>query len=233
MSKKSWIIIIAETLVFLFLLGSVIKCSNDRIDRLEHNIGAYKDQIEYVEMQNGELMAAKQSLILSEEELREELNISKRELKDLKKKLDDDIAYIAKLEGQVGLKDTVFMKGDTVFIEKGYTIKQFSWEDKWTSILASVKGSDIASSELFIESFNMNAPLEVGLTDDYRFWAKTPNPYIKFTDIQGAVIHGSEANKKEKRFHHGIYVGFGVHYGLFGKQWDFGPSGGYGFTYSF
>jgi hypothetical protein len=233
MSKKSWIIIIAETLVFLFLLGSVIKCSNDRIDILEHNIRAYKGQIEYVEMQNGELIAAKQSLILSEEELKTELNISKKELKDLKKKLDDDIAYIAKLQEQIELKDTVFMKGDTVFVEKGYTTKQFYWEDKWTSIFASVKGLDIADSELFIESFNMDVPLEVGITDDYRFWAKTSNPYINFTDIQGAVVHGSEANKKEKRFHHGIYVGFGIHYGMFGKQWDFGPSGGYGFTYSF
>ena len=233
MSKKSWIIIIAEALVFLFLLGSVIKCSNDRIDILEHNIGAYKGQIEYVEMQNGELIAAKQSLILSEEELKTELNISKKELKDLKKKLDDDIAYIAKLQEQIELKDTVFMKGDTVFVEKGYTTKQFYWEDKWTSIFASVKGLDIADSELFIESFNMDVPLEVGITDDYRFWAKTSNPYINFTDIQGAVVHGSEVNKKEKRFHHGIYIGFGIHYGMFGKQWDFGPSGGYGFTYSF
>ena len=118
MNKKSWIIIVIEALVFIMLLGTVAKCSYDKIERLEHNIDAYRDTIEYVEMRNGELMTAKQSLILTESELREELDISKREMKDLKKKLGDDIAYIARLEAQVGIKDTVFMKGDTIYIDK-------------------------------------------------------------------------------------------------------------------
>ena len=233
MSKKSWIILIAEALVFILILGSITKCQSDKIDRLEHNISAYKDSIEYVEMKNGELMAMKESLILSESEAREELKITKDELKDLKKKLDSDIAYIAKLESKIGIKDTVWMKPDTVFVKDGVSIKKFNWTDKWTSINASVQGSSIDDSKLGISGIKMNVPLELGLTDDYKFWVKSENPHITFTDINSAVIDNSSVKQKEKRLHHGIYVGFGVQYGLFGKQWDFGPQAGYALMYSF
>ena len=233
MSKKSWIILIAEALVFILVLGSITKCQSDKIDRLEHNVSAYRDTIEYVEAKNGELISIKESLILSEAEAREELELTKAEVKDLKKKLNSDIAYIAKLESQIGIKDTVWMKPDTVFVKDGVSVKKFNWMDNWTSINASVQGSSIADSRLGISNIKMNVPLELGLTDDYQFWGKSENPYVMFTDINSAVINNSSVKQKEKRFHHGIYVGFGFQYGLFGKQWDFGPQGGYGFMYSF
>ena len=147
MSKKSWILLIAEALVFILLFGSITKCNNDKIDRLEHNISAYRDSIEYVEMKNGELMAMKESLILSESEAREELKITKDELKDLKKKLDSDVAYIAQLKSQIGIKDTLWMKPDTVFVQKDGTIfKTFNWMDKWTKVDASITGNSIEES---------------------------------------------------------------------------------------
>ena len=234
MTKKSWIILIIEALVFIALLGTVSRCSRDKIDTLEHNINTYKDRIEYVEDRNENLMVIKSSLILSEEEARKELELSKAEIKDLKKKLDADIAYIAKLESQIALKDTVFMKPDTVYITNdNIIIKQFSWNDDWTNMTASVFGNTIEDSKLSVNSLNMNVPLELGLTDDYKFWVKSENPYVKFTDIKSAIIDNSPVKAKEKRFHHGIYLGFGFQYGLFGSNWDFGPQAGYGFMYSF
>lgn len=234
MTKKSWIILIIEALVFIALLGTVSKCSRDKIDTLEHNIDAYKDRIEYVEDRNENLMAIKSSLILSESKALGELEISKAEIKDLKKKLDDDIAYIAKLESQIALKDTVFMKPDTVYVTNDNIItKQFSWSDDWTNMTASVFGNTIEDSKLSVNSLNMNVPLELGLTDDYKFWVKSENPYVNFTDIKSAVIDNSSVKEKEKRFNHGIYLGFGFQYGLFGSNWDFGPQFGYGFMYSF
>lgn len=234
MSKKSWILLIAEALVFILLFGSITKCNNDKIDKLEHNISAYRDTIEYVEMKNGELMAMKESLILSETEAREELDITKAELKDLKKKLDSDVAYIAQLKSQIGIKDTLWMKPDTVFVQKDGTIfKTFNWMDKWTNMDALITGNSIEESCLSIQNINMNVPIELGLSDNYQFWVKSPNPYVTFTDINSVVINNSSVKEREKRFHHGIYLGFGVQYGLFGKQWDFGPQGGYAFMYSF
>lgn len=233
LSKKSWIIIVIEAIIFIMLLGTVTKCSNDKIERLEHNIDAYRDTIEYVELQNGELLTSKQSLILSEKELNEELDISKREIKDLEKKLGDNIAYIARLEAQVNLKDTVFMKSDTVFIKDSITIKKFNWHDDWLNMTATVAGQTLGDSKMSIDNFNMNVALDIGLTDDYRFWAKTSNPYVSITDINAAAVHGSEVSKKDKRFHHGVTLGFGFHYGLWGRSFDFGPGLMYGFTYSF
>lgn len=233
MNKKSWIILIIEALVFIAILGSITKCQSDKIHKFEHNISAYRDSIEYAEMKNDELIAIKESLILSEAEAREQLNITKAEVKDLKKKLNSDIAYIAKLESQVGIRDTIYMKPDTVFVKDNESIKLFNWNDKWSKVEAQVKGNSIDDSKLAVTNIRMNVPLEIGLSDNYKFWVKSENPYINFTDINSVVINNSSVKEKEKRWHHGISLGFGFQYGLFGKTWDFGPQFGYSLEYSF
>lgn len=233
MDKKTWIAIVVETLLFLAILGTVVKCSNDKIERLENNIGAYKTEMEVVKTQNGELMTTRQSLMLTEAELREELDISKSELKNLKKTLADDIAYIAKLETMVAVPDTIYMKGDTVYIKDDYTIKLFEWEDDWTTLGAEVYGTSLETAELSVFDLFVDVPLEFGLTDGYKVFVKSSNPYIKFQELNSVVVTGSSVKEKPKRFHHGITVGAGVHYGLSQQNWDFGPGVMYGFTYSF
>lgn len=233
MDKKTWIIIILEAMLFLGILGGVVKCSNDKIDRLENNIVAYKTEMEVVKTQNGELMATKQSLMLSEAEMREELNMSKRELKDLKKTLADDIAYITQLESMVVIPDTVYVQGDTVYLSGVDTVKTFKWQDKWMGLSANVVGNYVSDAELNIYDIFMDVPLEFGLTDGYKVFVKSSNPYVKFDEINSVVVDGSSVKKKTKRWHHGITAGFGVHYGLVQSNWDFGPGVMYGVTYSF
>jgi regulator of replication initiation timing len=233
MSKKSWIIIIVEAMLFLAVLGTVVKCSNDKVERLENNIDAYKTEMEVVKTHNGELIATKQSLILSVEEMREELEISKRELKELEKTLADDVAYIAKLQSQIAVPDTIYMKGDTVYIKDDYTIKVFEWVDDWTKIGAEVTGVSVEDSELSIFNLNVDVPLEFGLTDGYKVFVKSSNPYVRFNELNSVIVNHSSVKEKEKRLHHGILLGFGVHYGLSQSNWDFGPGVMYGLTYSF
>ena len=36
MNKKTWIAIVVEAMLFLAILGTVVKCSNDKIERLEN-----------------------------------------------------------------------------------------------------------------------------------------------------------------------------------------------------
>lgn len=233
LDKKNWIIIIAEALIFLLIFGVFGNYALNKIERLEHNIDACKDTIEYVELKNGELIAMKESLIMSESEAREELDLTKEEMKDLKKKLDSDIAYIAKLESQIALKDTILMKPDTVVVKDGISIKTFNWENTWTTLNASVEGESIIDSKLSINNLKMDVPIELGLSDNYTFWIKSTNPYVTFTNVNSSVINNSSVKAREKHFHHGVYVGFGFQRGLFGKSWDFGPQFGYGFTYAF
>lgn len=233
MSRKSWITIIVEAMLFLAVIGTVVKCSNDKIERLENNIGAYKNKMELVETQNGELMAVRQSLMLSEAELREELDMSKNELKTLKKTLADDIAYIAELESRLAVPDTVYMKPDTVYVKDGYTTKLFDWKNDWMNVGAEVHGTTIDDAELSLFDIYMDVPLEFGLTDGYKVFVKSSNPYVKFTELNSVVVNGSSVKAKPKRWHHGITAGFGVHYGLVQSNWDFGPGVMYGVTYSF
>lgn len=234
MNRKSWIAIVLEAIMFIILFGTISRCSSDKIDLLEHNISAYKSQIERVELENSNLLIAKESLILSESQAREELEMTKEETRELKKKLGSAFAQISKLQSQVEMVDTVYMKGDTIYVDKNYNAtKLFSWNDQWTSLKAKVRGSSIQDSQLSIYDLKMNIPITFGVTDDYKVFATSPNPYIKFEDITSATIYGSSVAPKRKRFHHGIFVGFGVNYGIITDKVDIGPSFGYGFMYSF
>lgn len=231
MNKKIWIVASIEALLFLVLLGTMSKCNSDKIEQLENNIEAYKTEMKVVKTKNGDLMASRQSLILSESEMRKELDISKNELKELKKTLGDNIAYITKLKSNISV-DTIHMKGDTVYVRDNHTVKDFIFEDEWMNISAEVHDVS-ANSEMCIRNITMNVPLEYGMTDSHRVFVKTQNPYVQFTDMNSVVVNGSTVKEKPKRFHHGITIGVGVHYGILNKKIDVGPGVMYGFTYSF
>ena len=228
-----WIIIVLEALLFLFLIGSTNKCSSDKIDLLENNIAAYQDSLRTETLKNGDILASKQSLIIEKEAAQQALDISKSEYKELEKKLDSKLALISKLSSQLEYKDTVYMKGDTVYIDNDITHKRFKWADNWTSLTAEVNGKTILDSELSIYDFKVDVPLEFGITDDYRVWAKSTNPNVNIQDISSATIYGSTAYPKKKWLYHGINVGFGVNYGLINKTLDIGPSVSYGLTIVF
>ena len=232
-NTKLWIIIVAQFLLFAVILGTMTKCSSDKIDILETNILGYRDSLKHTELKNGELLASKQSLILTSEAMREELNYSKSQIKELEKQLDSKIAIISKLNSQLDLKDTVYMKGDTVYMDNEITHKKFSWEDEWTRIGAEIHGKTISDSELSIYDLKIKVPLEFGVTDDYKIWAKSSNPNVYIEDISSATIYGSSVYPKKKRFHHGIQLGFGINYGIIHGKFDIGPSLAYGLTFSF
>ena len=234
MNKKSWITIVLEAIVFIVLLGSIARCSSDKIDLLEHNISAYKSQIELVELENSNLLIAKESLILSESQAREELNMSRKETQELKKKLGSAVAQINKLEAQIEIADTVYMKGDTVYVDnKDNVTKIFSWNDQWTSLKAKVCGSSIQDSQLSVYDLKMNLPITFGVTNDYKVFATSPNPYVTFEDMTSATIYGSTIAPKKKKWSFSVHGGIGVHYGLFGQAVDVGPYIGIGCSYSF
>ena len=234
MSKKAWVIIIIETLLFLLIFSVMIHYNNDRISKLSNNVSVYRDSIETVTLKNNELLASKQSLILSEAQIRDELNVSKAEIKELKRQLNADLAYIAKLETNVELKDTVWMLPDTVFVNaNNYITKSFKYSDNWLQMNSSVYGSNVDDLKLSIDYLNIDVPLMLGLTDNYKFWVQTNNPYVTFTNIDGAVVDESAIKPKRQAWHLSMHAGIGVHYGLFGQKVDVGPYIGAGVSYNF
>lgn len=225
--------LIVEAVLFIAMIMMMSKCNRDNIFDLEQNINAYKNHIEVVETKNGELMTINESLILKEKEIREELKMTKKEYRDIEKQLEGSIAYIAQLKSEVDMKDTIWMKPDTVYINNDITFKHFSWTDQWNTIDATLSGLTISDSRLSINSLNIRVPLEVGLSDDYKIWVKSENPNVEFTDIKGSVVQNSSIDDRKRRFGHGFHIGFGFQYGLFGRTFDFGPQVGYSLQFNF
>ena len=61
-----------------------------------------------------------------------------------------------------------------------------------------------------LRNIKMNAPLTVGLTNDYKIFVTTSNPYVSFGEIDGAVIDNSVIKPRKKRFGWGLHGGIGV-----------------------
>ena len=231
---KYLLMFISEAMLFLFIMTMMNRCNSEKVDILETNIIGYRDLLKTAELKNGELVSFKQSLILTNEALREELNMSKNEIKDLEKKLDSKIAQVNKLSSILQMKDTVFMKGDTVYVNPDSTsTKIFKWNDEWTSLTANVTGTSIIESNLALYNFKVKVPLEFGITENYKVWAKSPNPYLIIEDISSATVYGSTIYPKKKRWSWGLQAGFGAGYDVISKRFVVGPYAGAGVEYNF
>jgi hypothetical protein len=75
--------------------------------------------------------------------------------------------------------------------------------------------------------------LEFGITEDYKVWAKSPNPYLVIEDISSATVYGSTIYPKKKRWSWGLQVGFGAGYDVISKRFVVGPYAGAGVEYNF
>ena len=233
-NTKYWLMIIGEAMLFLFIMTMMNRCNSEKVDVLETNIIGYRDSLKTVKLKNGELISYKQSLILTNEALREELDLSKSEIKDLEKQLDSKIAQVNKLHAMLEMKDTVFMKDDTVYVNSDSTsTKIFKWSDNWTELTANVTGTSIIKSNLALYDFKVKVPLEFGITEDYKVWAKSPNPYLIIEDISSATVYGSTIYPKKKRWSCGLQAGFGAGYDVISKHFTVGPYAGIGVEYNF
>ena len=86
-SKKSIISLIIEAVIFLGIISFGYQTISNKLKRSEQNIIAYKNQIEQLELKNGELLSTRDSYLMDKNQLEEELDITKKEIKELEKKL--------------------------------------------------------------------------------------------------------------------------------------------------
>lgn len=231
MSKKSIILLIIEAIILIGIFGTIKSCDNNKIDILRQNYKASLDTIEMIRLENNNLLYEKSMYILSESELLSKLNISKSEIKDLKKKLDASIEALANVEAIVKI-DTIHTVTDSIVYINKDIIYDFSYKDEWLSL----KGKSIISQltgETTLYNINVPTPLRVGITEDYKIFVESKNPYLNITDIEGAILDDSKFVKSKPYWTHGISIGFGIQYGIFNKDIDIGPQFGYSFQYNF
>lgn len=222
-------------IILLLVLSVTIwygKTKNDNLNIANHNITALQDTITKYELKNKELLFFTNSLVIEKNELEKYLEISKREVKDLEKKLDSKLLYISQLEAQSNI-DTIYMETQTT---KDSLYYRYSFEkiDPFYTIKGYTDVNIINNIGLTtITENSMKLNLKVGLSEDWKIFVTTDNPYITFNNIEGALLDKNMFLKEQKidRFSLGIQFGFGGHYGLVHNHFDYGPYLGIGVEY--
>lgn len=231
MDKKSILVVVLEALLFLAIISFGYRSMDNKLDISNQNIKAYKGQVEQLELKNGELLRIKDSYILEKKELQEQFDMSKQEIRDLQKKLNSSVAYISKLEANMKIDTIREVRDSIIYINDTDRDVKFKYQDDWFSMegMTQLRGPN-SNTELY--NISMDVPLNIGLSDMYQLFVTSPNPYVSFTNMEGALIEGSKLYPKPKRFSMGIQGGFGPGYDIITKQMTLGIYVGFGFQWN-
>lgn len=235
--KKTLLGYIIEGIIFIAIIAAVWGIYNNKLDTSEQNLKAARGHIEQVELKNGELMSSRDSYIATINDLEELLDITKQEVKDIQRQLDSKVAYISKIESEVRVEYIETVRDSIIYVNSDPNIatSTFRYNNKWVDLVGR---NEFTFGEQFdykttIESLSVDVPLNVGLTNDYQIFVKTPNPYVSFSSIDGAVIDNSVLKPRKKRFNWGLQLGFGAMYDIMDKDIAVGPYAGVGAEFNF
>ena len=235
MNRKTLLSYLIEATIFIIIIVIGWNYYNDRLETTTQNLIAYKGQLSEVELQNKNLLVAKDSYIATINDLEEQLDITKKEAKEIQRQLDSKIAYIAKIEQSVKIEYVEVVKDSLIYINNQHAIAKFHYNDEWMRFDGENEfrfGNNFDYTTR-VQNINITAPLTIGLTNDYQIFVTTPNPYIAFTDIEGSVIENSILRPRKKRFNWGLQFGFGTTYDIIEKDLAIGPYGGIGVEINF
>lgn len=236
MDKKT-IIILIETIAILFAIFFMWRYFDSKLNVSDQNLIAARGEITTLKLKNNELLQVRDSYIIKEKDLEEQLGISKKEMKELEKKLDASVTYISKLESQINSGEIVTNRDSIIYVSKNLTKVNFSYSDKWLKIKGvnnlEFKSDSLTNIQTILNNINIITNLKVGLTDKNQIFVKSDNPYLTFSQIDGAYLDKDVAQVKRIKFSWGLQLGIGAQYGLIKKNWDVGPYAGFGIGLSF
>ena len=229
---------VIEAVILLFILSLVWNYYDKKLDISEQNLIASNSKINELVLKNGDLIYERDSYILKVNELEEKIGITKQEANEIKRKLDSSLAYISKIESTYKIDTVYTVKDSIVYVNNEHITAHFSYKDKWfglngTNDIYFGNDNNIKNVSTNIYNMQMKTDLTIGVTDDYKLFIKSNNPYLIIDNMNGAAIENSIMVPRKKRINFGIQVGFGCHYGLISKSMDIGPYGGVGVEYNF
>ncbi len=226
--KLLWILGIIPIIFILFVC--INRYYYNAAQTSEHNLKVLRDSIQTLTLKSGEQVSTINSYILEKKELEQYLDISKTEIKELEKKIGK-ISYISNIK-TVTKYDSIYII-DTVTIHQDNSLSfDINYYDDWLEFNGKTNIKDSIATTT-IDKISIPVPLQVGITNDYRIWVKSKNPYLTITSLDGAVISGSRLNKKQKHFGIGVSAGYGIQYDLINKRIGTGPYIGIGINYNF
>ena len=235
MNRKTLLSYLIEAAVFIIIIAFGWNYYNDRLYTANQNLIAYKGQLSEFELQNKNLLVAKDSYIATINDLEEQLDRTKKEAKEIQRQLDSKIAYISKIEQSVKVEYVEVVKDSLIYINNQHAIAKFHYNDEWMRFDGENEfrfGNNFDYTTR-VQNISITAPLTIGLTNDYQIFVTSPNPYITFTDIEGSVIENSVLRPRKKRFNWGLQFGFGTMYDVIKKDLAIGPYGGIGAELNF
>lgn len=215
------IAIVILVIVCAVLLFSTT-CTSQKNRIYKNNIDALRDSVHIEQLKNGELIHSKQMLILEKKQIEDYLDIANKEIKEIEKKLQSKIAYIAKLEGQIKV-DTIRLV-DSVYVKDSTYYSQWTFQDQWLYLQGLTQFKD-GTSISRLNNLEMDVPLKLGIMEDNQVFVTSSNPYVGFSAIDGAAL-----NKPTKKsyWNIGFQLGFGIQYDLRYNNFGYGPYLGIG-----
>lgn len=235
MNRKTLLSYLIEAAIFIIIIVIGWNYYNDRLETTTQNLKAYRGQLTEVELQNKNLLIAKDSYIATINDLEEQLDITKKEAKEIQRQLDSKIAYIARIEQLIKIEYVEVVKDSLIYINNQHAIAKFHYNDEWMRFDGENEfrfGNNFDYTTR-VQNISITAPLTIGLTNDYQVFVTTPNPYITFTDIEGSVIENSVLKPRKRRFNWGLQFGFGTTYDIIERDLVIGPYGGIGVEVNF
>ena len=237
MNKQTLLSYLIEAVVFIAIIAGLWGFYDRKLDISEQNLLAFKGKLEQVELKNGELLSSRDSYVATISDLEELLGITKQEVRDMQRQLNSKIAYIAELEQNTRVEYIEVVKDSIIYVDndRQKVITSFHYNDNWLSFNGENEftlGSEL-DCKTTLCNIQMNTPLTVGLTNDYKIFVKSDNPYVNFSSIEGAVIDKQALKPRKKRFGWGLQLGFGAMYDVIDKDVAVGPYAGAGIELNF
>lgn len=233
---KGWLWLVVEAIVFIAIIAGVYSYMSNKLDKTEQNLTVAEGQLHEVQLKNGELISVRDSHIATINDLEKLLGVTKSEAKDLQKKLDSKIAYISNIESQVKIEYIETVRDSIVYVDstKNHIISRFYYNDQWLSFTGENNiWLNPYDCNTVLNNIKMEVPLTIGLTNDYQVFAKSDNPYVQFTNIDGVVIDEEKLRPKKRKINWGFQIGFGAMYDILHSQMTIGPYGGVGVEFNF
>lgn len=227
--------IIVALITMLCIKSCQISDTKEELKIAQHNISVMQDTVKTLRMKNGELVSTIGSYIVEKKDLEKYLDISNAEIKELEKKLGSKVSYVSNTKTKTVYKNITTTDTVTIvdYINKYPTLTfNTKYDDEWLKLNSHTYIKDNQAQTTF-DSIVVPIPLQVGITKDYVIWVKSKNPHTFITDIEGAVVRGSQVNPKKKHWAFGIQGGFGLQYDMYHHRFGYGPYIGAGFQYKF
>ena len=211
--------------IFVFLYHRNCVKSKE-IEQYKQNWVAANDSVKYYKLKNGELMAERASFILSEADMKEQLEMTDSELRELKKKLGSTLNQLAKVQSEVHV-DSIYIISGPDTIGTDFISAPFHYSDEWLSISGRFECRPGVVCTLLSE-INLPIPLTIGSSMNNKFFASTPNPYVRITEINSVVTP-----QKKKHFGIGLNIGPSVGWNLITMRPYVGLGLNIGINYNF